>query len=191
MLKRGSHLLIGFLVLTACVVQAQNPFAAILGNAAGLEERLLYKKPAGPYTVTIDGTRLVREDNYFKLEVLENGKPVPSNSVVTLRMTPPQGVGTPSEFTAKHKGEGFIIDPLPFRGIGEWDDQDTWLVNLHIQTPRGEGATELGIQVYPVKQDAGFLFRTVNVAIPVVVLLAFMTVFVTRKVRLEQEQAAA
>lgn len=186
MLKRFFYLLTSFLVLTSFIAQAQNPFLAILGNGAGLEERLLFKKPAGPYTVTIDGTRLVREDNYFKLEVLENGQAIPADSVVTVSITPPEGIGTPSQFVAKYDGERFVIDPLPLRGMGEWRDDDTWLVNVTIKTPTGEGATEFGTQVYPLKEDAGFVFRAVNVAIPVVALLAFMAVFALRGVRLER-----
>lgn len=186
MLKRFFYLLTSFLVLTSFIAQAQNPLLAILGNGAGLEERLLYKKPAGPFTVTIDGTRLVREDNYFRLEILENGQPIPADSVITVSITPPERMGSQSEFTATNDGELFVIDPLPLYGQGEWTNQDTWLVNVNIKTPTGEGATEFGMQVYPVKKDAGFVFRAVNVAIPIVALLVFLVVFALRRVRLEQ-----
>lgn len=189
MLKRFFYLLASFLVLTSFIAQAQNPLLAIFSNGAGLEERLLYKKPAGPFTVTIDGTRLVREDNYFKLEILENGQPIPADSVVTVSITPPERMGEKNEFTATHDGELFVIDPLPLEGKGQWTNQDTWLVNVGIKTPTGEAVTEFGMQVYPVKTDAGFVFRAVNVAIPVVVLLAFMAVFVLGRVRLERAVA--
>lgn len=191
MLKRFFYLLTSFLVLTSFIAQAQNPLLAIFGSGAGLEERLLYKKPAGPYTVTIDGTRLVREDNYFKLEILENGQAIPADSVVTVSITPPEGMGSKSEFTAKYDSGLFVIDPLKLEGKGEWTNQDTWLVNVDIKTPTNEAATEFGMQVYPVKTDAGFVFRAVNVAIPVVALLAFMAVFALRRVRLEQMASPA
>jgi hypothetical protein len=186
MLKRFFYLLTSFLVITSFNAQAQNPLLAIFGNGAGLEERLLYKKPAGPFTVTIDGTRLVRNDNYFKLEILENGKAIPAESVVTVSITPPEGMGSKNEFTATHDGERFVVDPLPLEGKGQWTNQDTWLVNVNIKMPTKEAMTEFGIQVYPVKTDAGFVFRAVNVAIPVVVLLVFMAVFALGRVRLER-----
>jgi hypothetical protein len=189
MLKRFFYLLTGFLVFTSFIAQAQNPLSAIFGNGAGLEERLLYKKPAGPFTVTIDGTRLVREDNYFRLEILENGQAIPADSVVTVSITLPERMGKKSEFTAKHDGKDFIIDPLPLEGKGQWTNQDTWQVNINIKTLTGEAVTEFGMQVYPIKTDAGFVFRAVNVAIPVVVLLAFMAVFALGRVRLERATA--
>jgi hypothetical protein len=186
MLKRFFYLLTGFVIFTSFIAQAQNPFLALLGNGAGLEERLLYKKPAGPFTVTIDGTRLVRNDNYFKLEILENGKSIPAESVVTVSITPPEGIGTQSEFTAKHEGEHFVIDPLPLTGTGTWSNQDTWRVAVNVKTPTGETTTDFGMQVYPVKPGSSFVFKAVNVAIPVVVLLAFMAVFALGRVRLER-----
>jgi hypothetical protein len=186
MLKRRFYLLTSFLVFSSFIAQAQNPFLAVLGNGAGLEERLLYKKEAGPYIVTIDGTRLIRDDNYFKLEVLEDGQVIPADSVVTVSITPPEGIGTPSDFVAKYDGKRFVIDPLPLQGKGEWTDNDTWLVNVNIKTSAGEGATEFGMQVYPIKPKASFGFRAVNVAIPIVTLLGFMAVFALRGVRLEQ-----
>jgi hypothetical protein len=188
MLKRFFYLLTSLLVVTPFVAQAQNPLAALFGNGAGLEERLLYKKPAGDFNITIDGTRLIG-DNYFKLEILENGKPIPAESVVKVNITPPEGIGDKSEFTATYDDGRFVIDPLPLSGKGTWSNTNTWLVVLNVKTPTGEATTDFGMQVYPVKTDAGFMFRAVNVAIPVVVLLAFMAVFALGRVRLERAVA--
>jgi hypothetical protein len=188
MLKRFLYLLTSFLILASLLAQAQNPFLALLGNGAGLEERLLYKKPAGPFSITIDGTRLIG-DNYFKLEILENGKPIPAESVVTVSITPPEGIGNKSEFTAKHDGERFVIDPLPLTGKGTWSNKNTWLVVLKVKTFTSEATTDFGMQVYPVKPGSSFVFKAVNVALPAVVLLAFLAVFALGRVRLERAAA--
>jgi hypothetical protein len=191
MLKRFFFVLTSLLLFTPFVVQAQivaqahNPLQALFGNGAGLEERLLYKKPVGPYTITIDGTRLIG-DNYFKLEILENGKPIPAASVVIVDITPPEGMGSKSEFTAKHDGERFVINPLPLIANGTWANTGSWLVEVNVKTPTGEAVTDFGVQVYPMKPSSSFVFKAVNVAIPVVVVLAFIAVFALGRVRLER-----
>lgn len=189
MLNRITQFLLSLLVVSGFVAQAQNPFFALLGNGAGSEERLLYKKPVGPYTLTIDGTRLIRDDNYFKLDVRENGQAIPADSTVRVSITPPERIGTKSEFVAKHDGELFVVDPLPLEGKGEWTDQDTWLVNVDIQTPTGEATTDFGMIVYPTKPDSGFTFRALNVALPIIVVGLFLAVFALRGVRLERATA--
>jgi hypothetical protein len=183
-----NRLLLSFVVLSSFVALSQNPFLALLGNGAGSEERLLYTKPVGPYTLTVDGTRLVG-DNYFKLDIRENGQPIPADATVRVSITPPERMGAKSEFVAKHDGELFVVDPLPLVGTGEWTDQDSWLVTVAIQTQTGEHATDFGIQVYPTKPDSSFTFRAVNVAIPIVVLALFLAVFALRGVRLERAAA--
>ncbi len=190
MLKRFFYLLTSLSILTSFIAQAQNPLQALFGSGAGLEERLLYKKPFGPYTITIDGTRLIG-DNYFKLDIRENGKPIPAESIVRVSITPPKGIGTSSSFIAKHDSERFVIDPLPLAANGSWTDQDSWLVEINVQTPTGKGATDFGMQVYPVKPDSGLAFRAINVALPVVVLGVFLAVFALRRVRLEQVASPA
>jgi hypothetical protein len=138
MSNRFVQVLLGFIVVSSFFAQAQNPLLALLGNSAGSEERLLYKKPVGSYTLTIDGTRLVG-DNYFKLDIRENGVPIPADATVRVSITPPDRMSlTKSEFVAKYYGEKFVVDPLPLSGKGEWTDQDTWLVTVAIQTPTGE-----------------------------------------------------
>jgi hypothetical protein len=185
MSKYVRTLFISLLTLTSFIAQAQNPLLALFGNGAGLEERLLYKKPAGPFSFTIDGTRLIG-DNYFKLEILENSKPIPAESVVTVSITPPEGIGNKSEFTATHNGERFVIDPLPLTGKGTWSNKNTWLVVLKVKTLTGEATTNFGMQVYPVKPGSSFVFKAVNVALPAVVLLAFLAVFALSRVKLER-----
>jgi hypothetical protein len=186
--NRFVQIFFSLLLLSSFVAFAQNPFLALLGNGASSEERLLYKKPVGSYTLTIDGTRLVG-DNYFNLDIRENGVPIPADSTVRVSITPPERMGAKSEFIAKHDGELFVIDPLPLVATGEWTDQDTWLVEVAIQTPTGEATTDFGIQVYPTKPDSSFTFRAVNVAIPVVVLVLFLAVVALRGVRLERAAA--
>jgi hypothetical protein len=185
-LNRCIQLLLSVVVLSGLVAQAQNPLLALLGNSAGGEERLLYKKPVGSYTFTVDGTRLVG-DNYFKLDIREKGQPIPADSIVHVSVTPPERMGlTKSEFVARHDGEKFVVDPLPLLGTGEWTDQDTWLVTVAIQTSTGEATTDFGIQVYPTKPASSFTFRAVNVALPIAVLALFLAIFALGGVRLEQ-----
>jgi hypothetical protein len=176
------------LVVVLGFVQAQNPLLALLGNGSSSEERLLYKKPLGPYTLTIDGTRLVG-DNYFHLDIRENGKPVSADTAVRVNIVPPEGRGEKSDFWAKYDGERFVIDPLPLEAKGRLTDRDIWLVTVAIQTPRGEATTEFGLRVYPNKPDSSFVFRVVSVGIPIMVLGFFLLVVMLRGVRLEYSHA--
>jgi hypothetical protein len=189
MRNRLFQLLLGFVALSSFVAFAQNPFLALLGNSAGSEERILYKKPVGSYTLTIDGTRLVG-DNYFKLDIRENGKPIAADAIVRLSVTDPERMGgKKSEFVARHDGETFVVEPLPLSGKGKWTDQDNWMINVDIDSVSGQATTDFGIVVYPTKPDSSFTFRAVNVAIPVVVLVLFLAVFALRGVRLERATA--
>lgn len=164
---------------------AQNPFLALLGNSVGSEERLLYKKPAGPYEITIQGERLL-ERAYFKLDIRQDGEAISPDAKVEVTITPPESAGSrPSSYSASYDGEQFVVDPLTLTASQDWGDA-SWLVDLAISGPAGEGQTSFGMQVYAPKPDQSTLFKTLNVILPVAVLLLFLGVFSLRKVRLEQ-----
>lgn len=175
------------LLLTAAAL-AGNPLAALLGNLdglAGAEERLLHRKAAGPYTVTVDGQRLVG-DAWLRLDVRQDGVPLGPDATLTLEVVPPAGSGLPArDYTAVHDADRgvFVVDPL---GLDDAPglDQAYWDVAIRVDGPAGNGETSMSLYVYPPKLEPGPLFGIVSVALPLAVLALFGAVFAVRRTAL-------
>ncbi len=168
-------------------LQAQNPLLALLGNSAGSEERLLFKKPAGPYEITIDGERLL-ERAYFRIDIRQDGLPIADTSEVTVEITPPAiANATDLFYTAVFDADTqrFVVDPLNF-GTAKTTNDDNWLVTVTVNSEAGEGSTTFGTQVYAPKPKQSTVFSIINVILPLVVLALFGGIYALRGVRLEQ-----
>ncbi len=183
-MQRFALLMVSVFML-ASQAYAQNPLWALLGNSAGSEERLLYKKPAGPYEITIMGERLL-ERAYFKIEVKQDGQPVSADTQVRVKISPPESAGSEvTTYTASYDGERFIVDPLSLSASSDWGDA-SWLVDLELDGAAGKASTSFGMQVYAPKPDQSVLFKTLNVILPVAVLLIFLGIFALSGVKLER-----
>ncbi len=184
-MRNKATLIILSLLLGFSLSQAQNPLLALLGEGAGSEERLLYKKPAGNYEVTVDGERLL-ERTYFNLDIRQDGEPIPADSKVTLSLTPPESAGiAASSHTARHDGERFVVDSIQLKTNQDWGE-DNWFVNITIND---EASTSFGTLVYAPKPEQSTVFSVVNIALPIIVLAVFMAIYALRAIRLEQTLA--
>jgi len=170
------------LVLLMGYAQAQNPFLALLGSGAGSEERLLYKKPAGPYEITVDGERLLQR-SYFKLDIRENGQAIDPNTNVTLTLTPPESAGIPeSSHTANFDGKHFLVDTIKLNTDQDWGD-DNWFITISINN---ETSTSFGTLFYAPKPAQDIVFSAINIALPLIVLALFIGLYSLRGIKLEQ-----
>ena len=150
-----------------------------LSGGSGSVERLLQRKPAGPYTVTIDGERLLGHA-FFELDVRHEGRPVAADTGVVVEVVPPASAGSAARsYRAVPLGDRFLIDPLELEAAGDWGS-DSWLVKVRIDGAAGSGETGVGIQVYPTAPAAPLGFRLGSVAAPLLVLLAVMGLFALR-----------
>lgn len=168
-------------------VQAQNPLTALFSGSAGSEERLLYKKPAGTYEITIDGERLL-ERAYFRMDIRENGVAISPDSVVTLEIVPPaRANSTTSTYTAIYDEptKRFVVDPITLEASGNWDI-DNWMATVDIQSTTGDASMTFGTQVYAPKPKQNTMFSIINIVLPLITLALFLGVFALRGIRLEQ-----
>ena len=175
-----------FLLALSCstVAHAQDSFFGLLRDGLGAEERLLYKKPVGPYTVTVNGERLI-ERTYFKLDIRRDGEPVADEITVEVKITPPDSAGSKIQrYTAVYKASYFIVDPILLRATQNWGD-DLWLVDIRISAPAESVDTTFTMQVYPPKPSAPFIFRAVSILLPIAVVLGFAGAFTLQGVKLE------
>ena len=182
-MKRLIQTLFALALLALAGAQTQGPLPGLFGQLSGTEERLLYRKPAGPYTVTIDGERLLGRA-YFDLDVRYQNRPIAEGSVVTVDLVPPATAGSASQsYRAVRSGDRYRIDPLILEASSDWGD-DSWLVHLRVAGAQGVGETTFGMQVYGPKFEAPAPFSVLSVALPVVLVLAFLGVFALRGTRL-------
>jgi len=171
--------------------QAQNPLLALLGGSAGSEERLLYKKPAGPYEITIDGERLL-ERAYFRMDIRQDGVPISSDSLVELTIVPPARANSQtSSYTAIYDAptKRFVVDPINLEASGDWDI-DNWIATVDINSFAGEATMTFGTQVYAPKPKQNTVFSIVNIVLPLITLALFLGVYALRGIRLEQTAIA-
>lgn len=172
-------------------MQAQNPLVALLGSSAGSEERLLYKKPAGPYEITIDGERLL-ERAYFRMDIRQDDLVIPDTSKVNVQIKPPAIVGSEDLFYTAifdETTQRFVVDPLNLGSVAT-NNEDNWLVTITVDSKAGVASTTFGTQVYAPKPKQSTVFSVINIVLPLVVLAMFLAIYALRGVRLEQPLSA-
>jgi len=184
------------LIILSCFIvfgyaNAQNPLLALFSGSAGSEERLLYKKPAGPYEITIDGERLL-ERAYFRMDIRQDGVPIGKDSQVQLTIVPPARANSQtSSYTAIYDEptQRFVVNPITLEASGDWDI-DNWMATVDINSEAGKATMTFGTQVYTPKPKQNTLFSAINITLPIIVLVIFLGIYALRGIRLEQAMTA-
>lgn len=173
--RPGRSQLFAALLLALTTAAAHSP----LSGGSGGTERLLQRKPAGPYTVTIDGERLLGHA-HLALDVRLRGDPLPADSTIEVEITPPASAGSAARsYRAVPLGDRFLIDPLELEASGDWGN-DSWQLDIRIAGPAGPAETGVGIQVYPPAPDAPTIFDLGSAAAPLLLLLGTISLFALR-----------
>lgn len=165
--------------------QAQSLLSNLFINSTSSEERLLHQKDAGPYVITIDGERLL-ERAYFKLDITENGSPIPADSNVTIVIDPAASAKSERRsYTAVHNGNVFVVDPINFHANADWGRAD-WIATITVDSNAGKASTTFGFQVYAPKPEQNTIFSIFSVALPILFILVLLGSYALRGTRLEQ-----
>ena len=202
-----------FLPLHPAIAQAAAPESVVEGadNVDGFalptelpsQERLLHRKPAGEYIVTILGERLIG-DAYFVFDIEHPEGTVGPDSRVTVTLYPDEfregepssevpelekevaDAGTepppaPAEadgirYEARFDSEQahFVIDDLVFNA-----KVSVYRVVTRIEGALGPGEKNFYLDIYPLKTEAGLGFRLLNLVLPPLLLVGVL-LFVKR-----------
>lgn len=190
-MKKTLKALIISLVTLSSLSFAQNPLTW-LNNLVNTEEHMVHQEKIGPYTLNVDGQRLLH-DPYLKLNITQDGNPISADSVVRVESTLFQpGEPFKKTYTPTHDGKSFLIDKLELESAKNWSwDEGGWLrMEVFIDGPAGEASGRVGIDIFPPKPETGLAFRVINFAIPMLVLGLFALFYRFRKVSLKQPTVA-
>ena len=179
------------LIALVSISYAESPLSKLqnwFSSITNTEEHLLHLERIGPYILSADGQRLL-PDPYLKLEIKYDKKPLPADAKVSIKSILYQnGPNINKSYMPTHDGKYFVIEPLDLSAIENWNwDEEGWLdLSILIDGPAGKAEGKVGFEIYPPKPNTGILFRVLNIAIPIVLLVVFASIYKIRKVKLIQ-----